>query len=143
MSKRIDFDTSVDWNENRKFLKVEFAFDLSSDFCTYETPFGWVQRPTHFNTSWDLARFEVCGHKFADLSEYGYGCALFNDSKYGYAVHKNVMRLSLLRAPKAPDEHCDIGIHYFRYSILPHKGTFAESNVVQEALKFNVPLICR
>lgn len=142
-SKRVDFDTKVDWNENRKFLKVEFPFDINSDVCTYETPFGWVQRPTHFNTPWDLAKFEVCGHKFADLSEFGYGVALLNDSKYGYATHKNIMRLSLLRAPKAPDDQCDIGHHEFKYAIFSHKGTFAEADVVNEALKFNVPITCR
>lgn len=109
ISPRLDFTTSVDWNENRKFLKVEFPFNIQSDYATYETAFGWVQRPTHYNTSWDLAKFEVCGHKFADLSEYGYGVALLNDCKYGYATHGNVMRLSLLRAPKAPDANCDIG----------------------------------
>lgn len=77
-SARLDFVTEVDWNENRRFLKVEFPFDINSDFATYETSFGWLQRPTHYNTSWDLAKFEVCAHKFADLSEYGYGITCIN-----------------------------------------------------------------
>jgi alpha-mannosidase len=139
-SPALTFNTHVKWDENRKFLKVEFPFDIHSDFATYETAYGCVQRPTHFNTSWDLAKFEVCGHKFADLSEYGYGVALLNDCKYGYSTHGNVMRLSLLRAPKAPDAHCDIGEHTFKYSVYPHKGTFAESSVVQEGLRFNIPM---
>ncbi|CAJ0832316.1 13763_t:CDS:10 [Entrophospora sp. SA101] len=100
VSRRLDFETKVDWNENRQFLKVEFPFDINSDYATYETQFGFIQRPTHYNTSWDYAKFEVCGHKFADLSEYGYGVALMNDCKYGYSTHDNVMRLSLLRSPK-------------------------------------------
>lgn len=104
---------------------------------------GLVRRPTHFNTSWDLAKFEVCAHKFGDLSEYGYGVALLNDGKYGYATHGNVMRLSLLRSPKCPDEECDMGYHYFRYALLPHKGTFMESNVVEEAYRFNESLVIR
>ncbi|KAF0408010.1 glycoside hydrolase family 38 protein [Gigaspora margarita] len=143
VSPRLDFETRVDWNENRQFLKVEFPFDIYSDFATYETQFGFIQRPTHYNTSWDTAKFEVCGHKFADLSEYGYGVALLNDCKYGYATHGNVMRLSLLRSPKAPDKYCDIGVHEFKYALLPHTGTFLESNVVREAYQFNVPLIVR
>ncbi|GBC03648.1 hypothetical protein RclHR1_05230010 [Rhizophagus clarus] len=143
VSPRIDFDTTVDWDENRQFLKVEFPFDIYNDYATYETQFGFIQRPTHYNTTWDSAKFEVCGHKFADLSEYGYGVALLNDCKYGYAIHGNVMRLSLLRAPKAPDAHCDIGTHKFKYAILPHACSFLESNVVREAYQFNVPLIIR
>ncbi|KAJ3280790.1 Alpha-mannosidase 2C1 [Borealophlyctis nickersoniae] len=137
----VEFDTQVKWNENRRFLKVEFPLNVSHDVATYETQFGFIQRPTHYNSSWDLARFEVCGHKFADLSEYGYGVALLNDCKYGYAVHGNVMRLSLLRSPKAPDLHADIGEHTFRYALYPHKGTFAESDVVRAGYEFNVPLL--
>jgi alpha-mannosidase len=142
-SPRLDFDCEVEWHENRKCLKVEFQVDIRSEFATYETAFGWVQRPTHYNTSWDLAKFEVCGHRFADLSEYGYGVALLNDCKYGHSTHGNVMRLTLLRAPKSPDANCDMGQHQFKYAIYPHRGTFAESDVVQEGLRFNAPLITR
>ncbi|KAG0171791.1 Glycoside hydrolase, 38 vacuolar alpha mannosidase [Apophysomyces sp. BC1015] len=101
ISKRIDFETEVDWNENRQFLKVEFAWDILADSVTYETQYGVVQRPTHYNTSWDSAKFEVVAHKFADMSEYGYGVAILNDCKYGYSAHNNVVNLSLLRSPKA------------------------------------------
>ncbi|KAJ1881778.1 Glycoside hydrolase, 38 vacuolar alpha mannosidase [Coemansia sp. RSA 486] len=141
ISPRLDFDCEIEWHENRKSLKTSFTWDISSDFATYETQYGVVQRPTHRNTSWDMAKFEVCAHKFADLSEYGYGVALLNDCKYGHSTLSNTMSLSLIRAPKAPDEHCDMGHHKFRYAVYPHKGTFNESNVVQEAYQFNVPLL--
>ncbi|CAG8450748.1 8086_t:CDS:10, partial [Ambispora leptoticha] len=143
ISARIDFETEIDWDENRQFLKVEFPVDINRDVATYETQFGFIQRPTHYNTTWDAAKFEVCGHKFADLSEYGYGVALLNDSKYGYSIHNNIIRLSLLRSPKAPDAHCDIGHHVFKYALLPHANSFLGSNVVREAYQFNVPLIVR
>ncbi|KAJ1921691.1 Glycoside hydrolase, 38 vacuolar alpha mannosidase [Mycoemilia scoparia] len=140
-SPRLDFSNEVDWHEAHKCLKVEFTWDITNDFATYETQYGYIQRPTHRNTSWDMAKFEVCGHKFADLSEYGYGVALLNDSKYGYSTEGNVMRLNLLRSPKSPDEHCDMGRHLFRYAVYPHIGSFNESDVVPEAYKFNVPMI--
>ncbi|KAI8324586.1 alpha-mannosidase 2C1-like protein [Martensiomyces pterosporus] len=140
-SPRLDFDCDVEWHENRKCLKVSFTWDIHSDLATYETQYGVVQRPTHRNTSWDLAKFEVCAHKFADLSEYGYGVALLNDCKYGHSTLENTMSLTLLRAPKAPDAHCDMGHHTFRYAIYPHAGSFNESAVVQEAYQFNVPLV--
>ncbi|KAI9362490.1 glycosyl hydrolases family 38 N-terminal domain-containing protein [Zopfochytrium polystomum] len=137
-SSRIDFDTTVKWDENRVFLKVEFPLNVLCDYATYESQFGYIQRPTHYNNSWDMARFEVCGHKYADLSEAGYGVAIINDSKYGYACRGNVMRLSLLRSAKAPDLHADIGTHTFKYAIYPHKHSFLESDVVREAYQFNV-----
>jgi alpha-mannosidase len=90
-----------------------------------------------------LAKFEVCGHKFVDYSEYGYGVTLLNDCKYGFSVHGNVMRMSILRSPKSPDAHCDIGEHVLRYAIVPHKGTFAESQAVKHGYEFNIPLITR
>lgn len=86
-----------------------------------------------------MAKFEVCCHKFADLSEHGYGVSILNDSKYGFATVGNVMRLSLLRAPKAPDGHADMGRHHIRWAILPHQGELDETTV-RTAFNFNNPM---
>jgi alpha-mannosidase len=86
-----------------------------------------------------MAKFEVCCHKFADLSEHGYGVSIMNDSKYGFATCGNLMRLSLLRAPKAPDAHADMGRHHIRWAILPHQGDLS-STTVRTAYNFNNPL---
>ncbi|KAJ1724189.1 Glycoside hydrolase, 38 vacuolar alpha mannosidase [Coemansia erecta] len=141
VSPRLDFACDVSWHENRKCLKTAFTWDIRSDVATYETQYGVVQRPTHRNTTWDLAKFEVCAHKFGDLSEFGFGVALLNDGKYGYATLGNTMTLTLLRSPKSPDAHCDMGDHSFRFAVYPHRGAFNESRVVQEAYQFNVPLV--
>ena len=77
--------------------------------ATYEVQFGYLQRPTHANTSWDAARFEVPAQRWADLSEPGCGAALLNDCKYGYDVRGSVIRLSLLRGPTWPDPEADTG----------------------------------
>lgn len=113
---------------------------MHSSNATYEIQFGHVQRPTHYNTTWDLARFEVCGQKWADLSEYGFGVALLNNCKYGYATKDNVMRLSLLRSPKQPDPTADMGRHTIGYSVFPHTGTFQDGGVIHQAYNFNYPL---
>ena len=105
----IEMESEVEWRETMKFLKVEFPVDIVNTEASYETQYGIIRRPTHYNTSWDMAKFEVCCHKWADLSENGYGVSILNDSKYGFATSGNVMRLSLLRAPKAPDAHADMG----------------------------------
>lgn len=136
----IRFDTEVDWHEEDKLLKVAFPVNVHSNRATYEIQFGNVERPTHFNTSWDQARFEVCAQKWVDLSEGDQGVALLNDCKYGHDVHGNVMRMSLLRSPKAPDPLCDMGVHRFTYCLVPHFGPYHYAGVVQAAYALNAPL---
>jgi alpha-mannosidase len=135
----VECTADIDWHENMKLLKVEFPVDIRSMEAAYETQYGIIKRPTHYNTSWDMAKFEVCCHKFADLSEHGYGVSVLNDSKYGFATVGNVMRLSLLRSPKAPDDTADMGKHTIRWAILPHEGGLS-SRTVRVAFSFNNPL---
>jgi alpha-mannosidase len=141
-SKRIDFDTEIDWHEHHILLKVAFPVDILSPVATFEVQWGNVQRATHRNTPWDMARFETCAHKWADLSEGNYGVALLNDCKYGYDVHHNVLRLSLLKSATSPDPNADQGAHQMVYSLLPHVGDWREA-VVPEAYDLNDPLILR
>lgn len=139
-SKRIDFETKIDWHEDHTLLKTAFDVDIHSPYATYETQFGHVQRPTHANTSWDQAKFEVCGHKWADLSESGYGVSLLNDCKYGHSTEKNTMTLSLLKAATFPNPEADRGMHEFVYAMYPHEGDFREGGSIQESYRLNMPL---
>lgn len=125
----VEVTTDVEWREDMKFLKVEFPVDIRNTEAKYEVQYGYVKRPTHYNTDWDMAKFEVCCHKFADLSESNYGVSILNDSKYGFATAGNLMRLSLLRAPKAPDAHADMGHHRMKYAIMPHEGPLGPATV--------------
>ncbi|MBD2870886.1 alpha-mannosidase [Paenibacillus arenilitoris] len=135
--RRIDFETKVDWQEAHKLLKVAFPIDVVTDKATYDIPFGALERPTHRNTSWEQAQYEVCGHRFADVSERGYGVSLLNDCKYGYDVQGSTIRLSLLRAPKWPDVTADLGEHEFTYSLYPHEGDWREAGTVRKAVELN------
>ncbi|KAF3933858.1 Alpha-mannosidase [Dactylella cylindrospora] len=135
----ITIDCEVEWHESMRFLKVEFPVDIKNTEASYECQYGIVRRPTHYNTSWDMAKFEVCCHKWADLSEHNYGVAILNDCKYGFAVAGNVMRLSLIRAPKAPDAHADMGHHKIRYAIAPHEGPL-DHRVVRAGYDLNNPV---
>ena len=137
---RIDFDTWVDWHEAQKVLKVAFPSDLNASTARYEIQFGNVERPTHTNTSWDAARFEVCAHKWADISEEDFGVSLMNDCKYGHQAKGSEMRLTLLRSPKSPDAEADMGEHVFTYSLMPHAGDYAAAGTVRQAYELNVPL---
>jgi alpha-mannosidase len=140
-SRRLDIVTFIDWHERQVYLQARLPLAIHAHEATYETLYGVVRRPTHRNTSWDAARFEVSGHRFADLSEPGYGVALLNDAKYGYSAHGNVLTLSLLRGPLYPDPGADEGEHRFTYSLFPHLGDWTEGNVVNEAFTLNSPLI--
>lgn len=140
-SRRIDFKTTVDWKEKQVFLKAYFPVAVHSEEASYEIQFGSVRRPTHTNNEWDFARFEVPGHKWADLSEGSYGVALLNDCKYGWDIHGNVIGLSLLKSAVRPDETADRRIHEFTYSLYPHAESLGGSDVEAEAFKLNMPLL--
>jgi len=141
-SSRLDIECEADWHEDEKLLKVAFPFDLRADEARYDVQYGHVRRPTHRNTSWDDARFEVCGHFWADVSEPDVGVALLNDAKYGHdcvgGPTTTTMRLSLLRATRYPDPDADRGHHRFTYALLPHGAGLGE--VVAESWALNVPV---
>jgi alpha-mannosidase len=142
-SGRIDFVTDIDWHERRVLLKARFPLAVRSQRATFETAFGVVERATHRNTSWEAAQFEVAGHRFADLSEPGFGVALLNDGRYGHHALGNELGLSLLRSPIYPHPLADEGQHHFTYSLLPHTGTWMEGGVLAEAEDLNRPLLTR
>ncbi|HEY3797295.1 MAG TPA: glycoside hydrolase family 38 C-terminal domain-containing protein [Caulobacteraceae bacterium] len=142
-SPRLDFHTKLDWHDRRVLLKARFPLAVRASHATYECAFGVQQRPTHRNTSWDAAKFEVAAHRFADLSEPGYGVALLNDGRYGHEARDNELSLTLLRAPTLPDRLADEGAHEFTYALLPHAGDWSASDVLAEAEDLNRPLLWR
>ncbi|MFH1570822.1 MAG: glycoside hydrolase family 38 C-terminal domain-containing protein [Gemmatimonadota bacterium] len=155
-SARIDFNTRLRWREVRSMLRTSFPVKVHADEATFEIQFGHIRRPTHRNTSWDLARDEVAAQRWADLSQRDYGVAPLNDGKYGHKVKGQVLDLNLLRsvphpgprlvrdeevAPGAPHgaytDQCD---HAFTYALYPHPGDWAEGEVVRAGYELNVPL---
>jgi alpha-mannosidase len=139
-SPLVTFSTRVDWRETDRLLKAAFPVAVHARRATYEIQFGHIDRPTHWSTPWDKAKFEVPAHRWADLSEAGYGVALINDCKFGYDIKDSCLRLSLLRAPTSPDPQADRGEQQFSYALYPHEGDFRNARVVQRAYEFNVPL---
>ena len=139
---RIDFMTRVEWNERETLMKVAFPTTLRSTRARFDIQYGSVERPTTKNTSWEAAKFETVGHKWADLSESGYGAALLNDSKYGYDVHDGVLRLTLLKSSNSPDYTADAGLQEFTYSLFLHRGEWYEAGVDRESWELNdAPLV--
>lgn len=139
-SPRIDIENDFDWQERHQIMKLAFPLDVRSQSATFEIQYGHTQRPTHKNTSWDAAKFEVCAHKWVDISESGYGIAVLNDSKYGFSAEENTITVSCLRGPTYPNKNADLGKHKFTISLLPHLGDIKAGEVVEEAYALNQPI---
>ncbi|MGC5023651.1 alpha-mannosidase [Tsukamurella sp. DT100] len=145
-SPALDIENDIDWHERQKLLKLAFPFDVHAERSAAETQFGHVFRPTHANTSWDAAKFEICAHRWVHVGEPDYGVAVANDSTYGHDITRRpidsdgatpgtatqaasgtataaasgtVVRLSLLRAPRYPDPETDQGRHRLAVSVRP------------------------
>ena len=140
-SRQIDYRLTVDWQERYGLLKADFNVGIRSASVKNEIQFGHIDRPTTRNNSIECAKFEVCNHKWSDLSESRYGVALLNDCKYGISVLGSDMGLTLMRGGARPDPVTDIGVHTMRYALLPHEGAFSADAVVRPAYAFNYPVI--
>ena len=139
-TSRVDVRFHADWKEDQLLLKMLFPVELNTTEATFEIQFGNVKRSTAVNTSWDQARFEVCHHKWMDVSEGGYGVSFLNDCKYGISVEENVVGLSLLKCGTYPNPQADREIHDAVYSIYPHQGSWQEAETVKEAYLLNNPM---
>jgi len=143
---RVDVKMQVHWHEKHILLKVAFPLSAHSDRATFEIPYGSIERPTTRNTPAEQAKFEVPAQRWADLSDTKsagskHGFSLLNDSKYGYDVKGNVLRLSLLRSPEWPDPHADEGHHEFTYSLYPHAGGWRDAQTIRRGYELNYKLI--
>jgi alpha-mannosidase len=137
---RLDFITSVDWQERGQMLRTSFAVDVRASEAVCDIQFGSIRRPTHCNTPADQAKFEVCAHKWVDLADRGYGVALLNNGKYGHHLRGNVLDLNLLRSPGYPDPAADRGRHEFTYALYPHPGDHVAGGVARAGYELNMPL---
>ena len=133
--------SEVDWHERHAMLKVGVHAAVRTASVTAETCFGAVERATHRNTIADVARFEVPCHRWADVSEFGYGLAVLNDGKYGLSARGGQMLLSLLRGPTYPDPEADQGRHRVTYAIKPHTGDWRQADVPEHAARLNRPVV--
>ncbi len=139
-SRRIDFETEVDWKETHKLLKVDFDTNIHTDELISEIQFGHIKRPNHKSRQHDADRFEVCQHKWSALAEANRGVAVLNDCKYGIGATEGRMSLTLLKSAAAPALYADKGLHQFTYSVMPFSDTFFHSNVVREGYELNHPV---
>ncbi|MEP7053702.1 MAG: glycoside hydrolase family 38 C-terminal domain-containing protein [Actinomycetota bacterium] len=145
-SARLDVDNDIDWHETEKVLKVAFPLDIHAERSSAEIQFGHVQRPTHSNTSWDAARFEIWAHRWLHVADSDYGFAVVNDSTYGHDVARSAsegggttttVRLTLLRAAQFPDPTADQGRHHLRFGLVVGASI---GDAVEHGYAVNLPL---
>lgn len=137
----VQFDTYVSWNEKNKMLRVDFPVAVKSDTASYQIQYGHIKRPTTHDNSVNRAMFEVCAHKWCDLSDRDYGISLINDCKYGYRIWDSNISMNVLRSPNYPGKGADLGEHRFRYALYTHSGSAESSRVYEKAFDFNTPVI--
>ncbi|MFE4670471.1 alpha-mannosidase [Streptomyces sp. NPDC056716] len=145
-SRALVVDNDIDWRERDMILKAAWPLDVHAEHARAEIQYGHVERPTHENTSWDAARFEIWAHRWIHVGEHNWGVALATDSTYGHDVGRHTradggttttVRLSLLRAPHSPDPYADRGAHRFRYSLRPGADV---GGAIAEGYALSLPL---
>ncbi|MFF2847904.1 alpha-mannosidase [Streptomyces sp. NPDC058001] len=145
-SRQVTVRNDIDWQERDTVLKAAWPIDVHAERESAEIQFGHVQRPTHENTSWDAARFELWAHRWVHVGERHWGAAVLNDSTYGHDVRRDTredggttttVRLSLLRAPHSPDPQADRGHHSFSYALLVGAGI---EEAIAGGYALNLPL---
>ena len=139
---RLDVETIVDWHQSHQLLKAVFPLAFRIDSTHAEIPYAVIGRTTRPRTRQDSARFETPMLRFVDGSatDGSYGVAIVNGGKYGYSASGDTIFVTLLRSPKSPDEHADMGTQTFAYSIVPHAGDWRSPAVRAAARVLNEPL---
>lgn len=140
-AKRLDFITSIQWQERHKLLKAAFPLDVFATEACNEIQFGYVKRPTHASRQSDRDQYEVCNHRYTALCDGGYGAAVLNDCKYGVSTKEKEISLTLLKSPLMPDMTADQGLQQFTYALYPFQGIMANSDLLQEATDLNEELL--
>ena len=139
---KITFKTDVDFNMHHLVLKSLFPIDVNTNKARFDIQYGNVERYTHKNTSWDEAKFEVCMHKYADISQYDHGVTFTNDCKYGCSVDNTTFAITLIKSGTFPDPNADQGKHSFTYELCPHKGDMFSYGNIKKAYELNNPVVC-
>ena len=133
------FRTECEWQAKLKMLRADFDVSIAAAEVLCDIQMGSVRRPTGDESPTEKAQFEICAHKYVDLSEAGHGISLLNDCKYGHRVKGRRMSLNLLRSPVWPDPTADRGAHCFTYALFAHEGDCG-TETLAHAYALNKPL---
>lgn len=142
----VDVHVEVEWHEREKLLKLGFPVDIHTNKAQYETQMGFIERPTHTNTSWDSAKFEVSTHRWVRLENAGAAWSIANDSTYGWDVSRHssgrrgtwsLVRATLVKSAVYPDPHQDQGRFTWNFRIHPNASL---REAIADGQQINLPL---
>ena len=137
-SRRLEFETTVDWKELHRMLKTAFPVNVYAENGINEIQFGYLERPAHRSRPYDQERFEVCNHRYSAFCDGNSGAAVLNNCKYGISMNGNSLELTLLRASASPEMRADNKVHHFTYAFTAWEGSFMDSDVVRQGYELNV-----
>lgn len=137
-SRRLEFETIVDWKELHRMLKTAFPVNVYAENGINEIQFGYLERPAHRSRPYDQERFEVCNHRYSAFCDGNSGAAVLNNCKYGISMNGNSLELTLLRASASPEMRADNKVHHFTYAFTAWEGSFMDSDVVRQGYELNV-----
>ena len=103
-------------------------------------------RPTHTNTSWEAAKFEIVAHRWLHVGEPGYGVAVVNDATYGHDVVRTTSErrrddddrpaVAAARRRGSRTRETDQGVHRFRYAVVVGADI---AGAIRRAIAINLP----
>ena len=155
-SPRVDVVTEVENRAKDHRLRVLFPTDIDTDVAHAEGQFDVITRAIRPPKEWEGASTFFPQRSWVDVNDGERGLTIINKGLPEYEVYEDEARtiaLTLLRcvgrlsgggdtptAIWAPGAQC-IGKYRFEYAILPHKGTWLEARVWQQAHQHNVPML--
>ena len=135
-SPQIEFENHLTAGDVHTLIRAEHDTTLFAQSYKCETQFGNLLRNTYPRDKSDIAKFEVCAHKWTDLSEGGMGISLLSDVKYGVSCQGGRLGITLHKSGTHPDARGDRGESYFSYAIFPHEGGLS-MDTVRHGYNFN------
>ena len=140
-SQQIEFENRLTAGDVHTLIRSEHDTTVFSQSYKCETQFGNLLRNTYSRDKSDIAKFEVCAHKWMDLSEAGMGISILNDVKYGVSCHGGRLGITLHKSGTHPDARGDKGEFFFGYAIYPHEGGLS-MDTVRRGYNYNYAPIC-
>ena len=149
--KQIDVRVTVDWHEKHQLLKLLFPINVNFPQGTYDSPYGCIMREGNGEEEPMQNWVDVSGLVPGSGKGYMAGAAILNDCKYSASITKNEMGITLLRSPIYANHlpylpkdgvsyrYMDQGEQRFRYSILPHVGSWTDHVIPKAAWEINQP----
>jgi alpha-mannosidase len=156
---RLNLDIHTDVKDPQLLVKYFIPFALKSDEVTAEIPYASIARKRIKTTQREKAKWEMNMQKWLDISDENVGMMIVNDNTYAFSATAKGIYLTLTRTPEYPGisplygstrlippklrpKYTDLKPFDYKFSLIPHSGSWKNNHLWQEGYNFNQPLIC-